>query len=260
MAGMSVRSFWAALAAGAAAGLILASPVAAAPAPAASFNIVSVAGDRTTQDAQEAADAKIVADARRGMQQGRGPGLEPFLPQLREILARAPSVYPQVEKRDNGEIIVRADNEPLYKAALAAFDKPTFRGNTYVEAAYLLGWYANEVQRPQDALEPLAKGLALQPGHPGLTNEQNVAMIGLGRLDEALAANDKAMAQPYISDEVRGTLLRNRGYIFYALNRFEEAEAVYVKLLEMLPGDPDILRALEVIRQKRASTSPSRSS
>jgi len=201
--------------------------------------VVAVPGDRRAVDAQEAADQKIVLKAFKAMGKKRGPGLEPFLPELRAILARAPAIYPMIEKRDDGSVVIRSDDERVFIQFTLARGggKRNFRTNSYIVAAYMLGWYANEVSRPDEALEPLARGLALQPGEPRLTSEQNIAMISLGRFSEALAANDAALAHPYLSPVFHGALLHNRAYLLAKLDRPQDAEAALNKLLLLQPGN-----------------------
>lgn len=239
---------------GVAAAILLAVPTPAAATLAGLPPLVSVQGDRGALDKQEAADAKVVIAAHKAMLRKRGPGLEPFLPRLRAILARAPEVYPLVEQRDDGHILARTVDEALIVPLMLKY--PTlvdFRYDTYVDAAYMLGWYYNEVGRPEEALEPLARGLAMRPGEPAVTSEQNIAMISLGRFQEAIEANDLALGQAYMTEEIHAALLRNRGYLLVKLGRLDEAEAAYNELLRIAPGDSYAIDGLQAISRRRAA-------
>lgn len=238
-----------------AAGLALASPHAALARAKGDPKGAEAAADRdyAAQDAQEAADTQIVLAAMKTLYDERAPGLEAKLPQIRAVLARAPAVYPMIEKRPGGLVIVRSDNLALGFLSLAEGSNTVQqRFNTYIYAAYILGWYANETRHPEDALEPLAKGLALQPGNALLTVEQNASFVLLRRFPEALAANDLALAQPMIADSDRAQLLRNRGYVLIELGRIDEAEAAYNQSLKLDPGNRIALNELDYIRRQRA--------
>ncbi|MDQ0465787.1 tetratricopeptide (TPR) repeat protein [Caulobacter ginsengisoli] len=259
---MSGKSRWVSIALTVAAGLVLASPGAALARAKGDPAAIAGAADFAALDAQEAADAKIVQSALKTLIEERGPGLKRKLPQIRAVLARAPAVYPLVEKREGGLIIVRSDNLAL--GLVSALTGGGGEGqttveqrfNTYIYAAYILGWYANETRHAEDALEPLAKGLALQPGNAMLTGEQNAALIVLRRFPEALAANDLALAQPFIDDVFHAQLLRNRGYVLIELGRMDEAETAYNESLKLAPGNRTALSELEFIRQRRAGMPP----
>jgi tetratricopeptide (TPR) repeat protein len=47
------------------------------------------------------------------------------------------------------------------------------------------------------------------------------------------------------------------GDSLFALAQYEEAEAVYKKILEVSPGVPEALKNLEIITQKKAATTVS---
>ncbi len=268
MRGMGGKSGWM-LAAAMAASLAATAPATAwadnkGEAPA----IAAAPADFDAQDKQEEADARIVMAALQTLQSQRAPGLKRKIPQIQAVLARAPAVYPLIERRGN-TVISRSDNPASgLMGALMGINPDGAPGgtggttvvvqrfDTYIWAAFILGWYYNETRQPEEALEPLAKGLALQPGNARLTAEQNAAFIVLRRFPDALAANDIALAQPQFDDSEHAQLLRNRGYVLIELGRVDEAEAAYQESLKLEPGNRIALSELEYIRQQRAGVQP----
>ena len=210
-------------------------------------------------DSQDAKDAKIVQKALTSR------SLEEFAAQassLQAVLDRAPKSYPLIERRGD-RVIVRAEGDEAQLKMLmvlmqsAAADKKAevdIAFNTYGMAAMALGSIAVSQKRPQDALEPLDKGLALQPDNLMLVTEKGTALSLLRRHEEALALYDKTAAMDAIQTDEKGRarLLRAKGFALIELERLDEAETCYREALTLEPGHGGAQQELAYITQRRS--------
>lgn len=212
---------------------------------------------------REAEDARLLDQAFETMQSGGYSALERLAPRLRRALERAPESYPVL--RVEGSVIrVRGDlQDAIMLGALAMTanqgpDSPaayeiSTTPNVYPLISLLLGSLAVERGRYDEALRVMDKGLSIQPGYWMLLNERIVALQGLGRHDQALAAADAALSSGDIMVQSNaGMFHRKRGGSLIELNRLDDAEAAYTAALELDADDRVAQAQLEYIRQVRA--------
>jgi tetratricopeptide (TPR) repeat protein len=207
---------------------------------------------------QQAADEKAVREVWDG---GGFAAIEGRREGLIRALDHAPAKFPMIEKIDANTIVVRAEDmdAAMFLTIQAAGvigpgGKSAVRQefNTYPLAALLLGAYAVEKNRPQEALGFLERGLALQPDNPLLINEKAAAHEALRQPDKALAAVEPWLAAGNIaSDPTRARLLRAKGFALTELDRLPEAEAAYRESLKLEPGHPGAQRELAYIDSLR---------
>lgn len=220
--------------------------------------------DQKAFDKQEAKDRKVVQKALRVTAFAE---LEPMVPDLQKVVANAPASWPMIDHQP-GVTTIRV-NDP--EAALAAMlvvaasaegksgsgqGKAVAAFNTYGTAAFLLGTLAVERRQPEEALAWLDRGLAFQPDNLMLVTEKGSALILQHRFAEALAFYD---AQPPIdllagmaNPDGEARLQRSRGFCLTELNRLDEAEAAYLKSLELEPDHGGAKAELAYIRKLKA--------
>jgi tetratricopeptide (TPR) repeat protein len=220
--------------------------------------------DQKAFDKQEAKDRKVVQKALRVASFAE---LETMVPDLRKVVANAPASWPMIDHQP-GVTTIRV-NDP--SAALAAMlvvaasaegkagsgqGKAVAAFNTYGTAAFLLGTLAVERRQPEEALIWLDRGLAFQPDNLMLVTEKGSALILQHRFAEALAFYD---AQPPIdllagmaNPDGEARVQRSRGFCLTELNRLDEAEAAYLKSLELEPDHGGAKAELAYIRKLRA--------
>jgi tetratricopeptide (TPR) repeat protein len=191
-------------------------------------------------------------------------GLSGHVAEMEAALADANASF-QVGPEPDGTVIVLTDGpmESLLALAAAAAEKnPAMKGrktvaidNPYPMLALVLGSYYNETSRVEDAERVLAKGmtlfavpsLGLGDHAPALAGEHALALARLGRMDDALAAYDKALKLPAAKDTDKARFQRGRGYVLTELNRLDEAEAAYRESLKLEPGNQIAQRELNYI-------------
>ncbi|MFZ5669034.1 MAG: hypothetical protein ACOY4K_06045 [Pseudomonadota bacterium] len=257
------RRLWAAFAAGLWLAGAATAPARAEAAPAAAAEV-----DYAALDAREAEDQKVVDRALAAMGRRGARALADFEDDLAAVMARAPETYPQVEVRPN-LVIVRSEDPGeslglLMMVAAASAKEPAMAGksavsrrNTYITAAFLLGFRAVDRRAPQEALEWLDRGLALQPNEPRLTAEKAAALTLLRRWADTPAMCDAALdANPFMGKTTRALLLRNKGFALIELGRLDEAEAAYVESRTYEPDSPVAAQELDYIRRLRAGGPP----
>lgn len=136
--------------------------------------------------------------------------------------------------------------------------KTTALNNPYPFLALYLGSFYNEMQRPEDALRVLDKGMTLMvmpslAAHaPYLASERALSLARLGRLPEALAAYDDGLKLAAIDDKGKARMQRGRGYVFTEMSRLDEAEDAYKESLKLEPGNRIALGELDYIAKLRA--------
>ena len=206
--------------------------------------------------AEEAADADVVEKAFAAASEAE---FDALVPALRTALARAPSVYPRIERRGD-TVIVRGNSgqEGLFLAGLIAGEKKPVQVNVefniYGLAAFVLGAAEVGRKRPIEALAFLDKGLALQPDNLMLVTEKGMALTLLQRHAEALVLFDAAIADnsPQYDDSGLARLLRARGFSLIELDRLDEAEAAYRSSLKLEPDHGGALAELKYIVARRS--------
>jgi Flp pilus assembly protein TadD len=200
-------------------------------------------------------------------------GLAGHVAEMEAALADADTAFHQPVPPE-GPVTVLTDGptESLAALAAAAADKDSaLKGrktvaveNPYPMLALALGSYYNETTRYADAERVLAKGMTLfvmpELGDvmPTLASEHAMALARLGRLDEALAAYDKALKLTSAKDTDKARFQRGRGYVLTELTRLDEAEAAYKESLKLEPGNQIAQHELAYIaglRQGRPRTS-----
>lgn len=211
----------------------------------------------------EAEDARLLEQAMQAMQTSGYSALERLAPRLRRALDRAPSDYPAARLEGN-VIHVRGDTEEailISTMVMAANRRPdaprhyevSITPNVYPLISLLLGALAVEKGQYDEALRVMDRGRAIQPGYPLLEGERIVALQGLGRHEDAIAAANAALesgnALVFFDP---GLLLRRRGTSEIELNRLDEAEASYTEALEADEEDAISRAQLDYIRQLRA--------
>lgn len=231
--------------------------------PTVTLNIVS--GDLS---GQEKRDFDLVERAMRDIQTRGYAGLDRHLPALRRALARAPAIYPYVEKRNADEWIVRTQEigETVLTATMlqvaaqedgASSVTVRQQPNVYQLVALMLGSEAVERRRLDEAIAVLDQGLARQPDDWVLIKEKASALQAAGRNEEALKLASEALA----SDSIRillnaGALHRSRGFSLIELQRLPEARAAYDEALKLDPEDRSAKAQLAYIDGLEAGQAP----
>ena len=109
-----------------------------------------------------------------------------------------------------------------------------------------LGAVRLRLQRPADALEPLAAALAAEPAQPEAWCHHGDALLLLERPGDALASFEQAQAHAPGDDRVR----YRRGKALAALDRPEEALAEFDAVLAQRPADAEAwLRRAQCLQQ-----------
>jgi len=209
--------------------------------------------------AREAADQRIVDETIRASNSGGYAALATHLDALRDVLAHAPSCYPEVERRGD-DVIVRSDADSSAILALTVVAAGQHRNtrvvrgpNPYGNASLLLGAYSNEMRNFEDAIAWLDRGLALQPREQHLVLEKATALGQLRRFDEQVALLQAELNDPWASlslDTAR--FQRNLGIALIDLNRLDEAEAALREAIRLQPDNPRAENELRYLAQLRA--------
>lgn len=239
------------------------------PAPAAVKAITLLRPSAPMPAEQKVADEQAVIAAYKAMQTAGYAGLEEHLPKLRTLLDHAPATYDRVEMNGDEVVLHGFPGENLSTLSLVAMTSAAaarktvhvaYALNVYPFASLMLGSYAVEKNRPQEAITALDKGLALQPGNLGLVTEKGSALQRLGRNADVLALYDAALSPASLFDlpdpKDQARLQRGRGYALVELNRLDEAEAAYKAALKLEPGDVRAGGELQYIAGLRAGAKP----
>ncbi len=129
-------------------------------------------------------------------------------------------------------------------------------GRSYVVgAAYLAGFLAADRGEYERAISYLRQGLSVSPYYPPLVSEAANVLALAGRLTEAVAVIDEALAHEPNDDltpDWRGALLRRKGFALGELSLWDEAKAAYEQSLKWAPNAPNALNELNYIAQRKA--------
>ena len=100
-----------------------------------------------------------------------------------------------------------------------------------------LGVIECRLRNLEEGLRLLRFSLTVEPNQPDALAQKALALFELGRLDEALADCDRAIA---LSDACRSAHV-NRGLVMVHKKRYEEALASFDRALSFAPGDAKLL-------------------
>jgi predicted O-linked N-acetylglucosamine transferase (SPINDLY family) len=122
-----------------------------------------------------------------------------------------------------------AEAETLYRRILA-IDPHVF------PALYLLGGLRLQQGDSGEAADLLAEAVKLAPDDPAAQTQYGMALIGLGRFDEAVAPFNRALAaRPQLVLALTG-----RAAAFRGLGRTQQSLADYDAVVRIDPGNPDV--------------------
>lgn len=171
--------------------------------------------------AQEMADRALMEAAFRDSQRQQFAGLAKHIPALSEALDRSVGIQP-LEPR------------------------------LYLSMGLMVGSYYVEMHQNEKALAALDKGLIYSPTDPTVLGEKGVALQGMRRFEEALAAYEAGIAAGEGEPQDQARLHRGRGVVLIDLKRLDDAEAALKTSLELQPGHPVALNELKYIAEIRA--------
>lgn len=150
-------------------------------------------------------------------------------------------------------ILLSAGAEAVAKNEGRKLTRAVMQPNTYPLAATLLGSYYDEMKRPDQALAVLDRGLAMQPHNLPLTIEKGSALMYMHRASDAVALYTAALDSNDMSIIMhRARLLKNKGVALIELGRLDEAEAALNESLKAEPNNASAQHELDYIRQLRA--------
>ena len=121
--------------------------------------------------------------------------------------------------------------------ALYAYKKTVQHKNDHFRAYIQIGKVMIDVKQPNDAVEPIKKGLTLQPNNPD-------ARLLLARIYNDKHLFDQAIdvvSEGLILDPNNINLTFELGNIYNLVNRLDESLAIYQELDRQLPNNPSIL-------------------
>lgn len=129
--------------------------------------------------------------------------------------------------------------------------------NVYGDIALMLASEAVEARRYEEGIAYLDRVLKVQPKNWLLLVEKAAALQGLARWDDALTLADAALADDDLLMTLhRGPFHRRRGFSLIELGRLDEAKAAYDAALAIDPDDANAKRELEYISQLKAGAAP----
>jgi tetratricopeptide (TPR) repeat protein len=200
--------------------------------------------------------------------------VERHLADLEDALKTAlPSMTPVASEGDATYVLVDSPIQVLVgsisvttalKASNSTAKKIWWIADPYPQISLFLGSYYNEKNRQGDALRVLNAGIAasdidgvgLGIYDSLLLSEKGIALEGLKRYDEALAALDRGLALKDLDPRDRARLYRGRGFVYTELGKLEEAERAYNDSLTCEPGNERALHELAYIAQLRSGAAP----
>jgi tetratricopeptide (TPR) repeat protein len=229
-----VAPLFVALALAATADLAAAQPLAAPP-PAAPPQRME------PHDPNEQADLATVAAAGKALVTSGAGALTAFAPDLKRVLSHMPSPYSKSET--HGDVIeYHAENAGDFLVFSAAAQKAgaseiVWTPQPYSEAAFLLGFYYDDLGDFDDAIAALNAGLIAEPNNAAILGERGAAFNGAKRFEEGLASYAAGLKAEGLDDRTRARLLRGEGFALTELRRLDEAEQAYQTSLSLDPGN-----------------------
>ena len=208
--------------------------------------------------------APLLGQVRTSLAKGGLAALTPEQMQaMEQAVTGAGTCFPSFTGPDNS-VTMLADGpaETLLAAGSLAGKKVkgTVQFNPFPQLALVLGSYANETGKPQDALQMLDKGLSLSPFPDArlgaslhlLVSEKGAALNDLKRFDEALKVYEDGLNIKNLADGDRARLQRGRGFALTELGRLDEAEEAYKQALALVPDDTRSQHELAYIARVRS--------
>ncbi|HEY7901640.1 MAG TPA: tetratricopeptide repeat protein [Caulobacteraceae bacterium] len=184
------------------------------------------------------------------------------LADLNAVLAHAPTRFAATEIHGGVAYVRTRSVEDCLMATMAVamamkktpgLKKAVCVDNPYPFAAFLIGSYLDEVQKPEEALPILERGLTFDPQFPMLVAEKGAALNMLRRNPEALAEYQAGLAKiALLSAGERGMMLRGEGFALTELKRYDEAAKAYQDSLKVDPDHGHAAHELEYIARLRA--------
>src|SRR5581483_4483809 len=110
----------------------------------------------------------------------------------------------------------------------------------HVGALHLLGVICLRRRNPAGAVDAFDRLLKLQPRSPDVLNNRAMALIDLGKHEEALANIDTALA---LKPDYREAL-NNRAGLLEALRRYSDAAQAYARRWDLSHDQPEVLGSL----------------
>ena len=198
---------------------------------------------------------KLVSDA---TDKGGILAVQPHEGALRAILAHQPHPFEDPQRiRDTLYFRTQTIADCLIMLTLTQkmnAKKGVCVDNPYPKAAFLLGSYYNEIQRPDVSLPILSGQLKDAPGDTVLASETAAAYVLAKRMDDALTTYQTGLdnAGLFATDHDKALLLRGKGFALTELRRYDEAETAYRQSLVLQPGHGGALRELKYIAQVKS--------
>ena len=152
-----------------------------------------------------------------------------------------PSPYSKSET--HGDVIeYHADNAGDFLVFSAAAQKAgaseiVWTPQPYSEAAFLLGFYYDDLGDFDDAIAALNAGLIAEPNNAAILGERGAAFNGAKRFEEGLASYAAGLKAEGLDDRTKARLLRGEGFALTELRRLDEAEQAYQTSLSLDPGN-----------------------
>lgn len=201
--------------------------------------------------------------------------VEKYRQRLEDALAGAKhSIELAQSGMDTRYALTDGTTDTLMQMALAAVDKTSKAKqvvavqNPYPEISLYLGSYYDEIGNPEQALRVLDAGLATlgsmelfvggSDHRPVLIVERGAALNSLHRSADALANFDQGLKLDGVSDFMRATMYRGRGFALTELGKLDEAEASYSESLKLAPGNVHAEQELRYIAGLRSGRQPAK--
>jgi tetratricopeptide (TPR) repeat protein len=204
----------------------------------------------------------VVSATEADVQKNGARAVASHIADLEKTLADAPQYYHDMPASD-GRIYRLADG-PTETLGVLLEGVASKQGviairDPYPAASYLLGFYYNDVGRPQDALRVLDLGLALPTAggralgrhRPHLISERGSALALLKRWPEALDDYEKGTRIEGLEPRDHALMLRGKGLALTELGRLDDAEKAYRDSLVLEPDNALASRELTYIAALR---------
>lgn len=126
--------------------------------------------------------------------------------------------------------------------------KSSFEVHPTAEAMTYWGWMEHQLNRTEEAIELCKKAILLDPEFGNPLNDIGSYLISQGRLDEAIPWLKRAIKS--INYEHRHFPHVNLAYIFIEKKMFMKALRELEAALNLLPGDPELVRKINELRKE----------
>lgn len=128
---------------------------------------------------------------------------------------------------------------------------------SYSKALYYLAFIALERDELDTALEDIGKALDLEPDHPLLLSERGAILSRLGRHEEALAMQMRALeVRPWAPWRERAKAMRGATVALIDLHRLDEAEEMLGRALDLEPDSEAAKQEMAYIQHLRHGGPP----